>query len=199
MADTDKKDGDTPKAKGKGRPKKGESSSKAAVEKKRKGKPVAPTAASSRPPRTKRAPNRFEFEEKAPTSRRAGVMWTRSSSRSPSRGKRKRSTSRGKGKKGKKGGKRAKKDPNAPKKNLSAFMFFSNANRDDVKKHNPDADFGEIGKLLGKAWRKASKSEKKKFDALAEKDKKRYQKEKEKYEKEKESEKESESEGSGKE
>ena len=76
-------------------------------------------------------------------------------------------------------------------------MFFSNANRDDIKKDHPNADFGETGKLLGKAWRKATKSEKKKYEALAEKDKKRYLKEKEKYDKEKESEKESESESEG--
>ena len=35
------------------------------------------------------------------------------------------------------GKKKKKKDPNAPKKNLSAFMFFSNANRDKVKQDNP--------------------------------------------------------------
>lgn len=28
-------------------------------------------------------------------------------------------------------------DPNAPKKNLSAFMYFSNSNRDKVKAENP--------------------------------------------------------------
>ncbi len=29
------------------------------------------------------------------------------------------------------------KDPNAPKKNLTAFMYFSNSNRDKVKTENP--------------------------------------------------------------
>ena len=32
--------------------------------------------------------------------------------------------------------KKAKKDPNAPKRGLSAFMFFSNAKRDEVP-HSP--------------------------------------------------------------
>ena len=37
---------------------------------------------------------------------------------------------------------KAKKDPNAPKKPLSAFMFFSQENRQKVKDENPDATFG---------------------------------------------------------
>jgi len=40
--------------------------------------------------------------------------------------------------------KRAKKDPNAPKRALSAYMFFTNSNRGKVKEENPDAGFGEI-------------------------------------------------------
>jgi hypothetical protein len=41
------------------------------------------------------------------------------------------------------GGKK-KKDPNAPKKPKSSFMYFSNAKRAEVKAANPDASFGEI-------------------------------------------------------
>ncbi|KAJ3301687.1 Non-histone chromosomal protein 6 [Kappamyces sp. JEL0829] len=46
---------------------------------------------------------------------------------------------------GKKVGKkaaRAKKDPNAPKKGLSAFMIFSQENRNKIKEENPEATFG---------------------------------------------------------
>ncbi len=42
------------------------------------------------------------------------------------------------------GSKKKKKDPNAPKKPKSSFMYFSNAKRAEVKTANPDASFGEI-------------------------------------------------------
>lgn len=35
-----------------------------------------------------------------------------------------------------------KKDPNTPKRNMSAFMFFSIENREKMKTDNPDATFG---------------------------------------------------------
>lgn len=43
-----------------------------------------------------------------------------------------------------KGKKKAKKDPNAPKRGQSSFMFFSNAVRSKVKEENPDFSFGDI-------------------------------------------------------
>lgn len=43
--------------------------------------------------------------------------------------------------------KRAKKDPKAPKRNMSAFLFFSNTRRHDVKKQNPNLSFSEIAKV----------------------------------------------------
>ncbi|KAL8946164.1 MAG: hypothetical protein Q9183_007940 [Haloplaca sp. 2 TL-2023] len=39
------------------------------------------------------------------------------------------------------GGKR-KKDPNAPKRGLSAYMFFANENRENVREENPGITFG---------------------------------------------------------
>ena len=38
---------------------------------------------------------------------------------------------------------RAKKDPKAPKRALSAYMFFSQDWRERIKAENPDAGFGE--------------------------------------------------------
>lgn len=38
---------------------------------------------------------------------------------------------------------KAKKDPNAPKRNMSAYMFFSADWRERVKEENPEAGFGE--------------------------------------------------------
>ena len=39
-------------------------------------------------------------------------------------------------------------DPNRPKRNMSAFFLYSNANRERVKEENPDAKFGEIVSTL---------------------------------------------------
>jgi hypothetical protein len=44
--------------------------------------------------------------------------------------------------------KKAKKDPNRPKRNMSAFFLYSNANRERIKEENPEAKFGEIVSLL---------------------------------------------------
>ncbi|KAG1201444.1 hypothetical protein G6F35_012288 [Rhizopus arrhizus] len=46
--------------------------------------------------------------------------------------------------------KRGKKDPNAPKRALSAYMFFSQANREKVIKENPEAKFGKLQAKLVK-------------------------------------------------
>jgi hypothetical protein len=39
---------------------------------------------------------------------------------------------------------RKKKDPNAPKKAMSAFMYFSNDSRERVKAANPGIAFGQV-------------------------------------------------------
>jgi hypothetical protein len=44
--------------------------------------------------------------------------------------------------------KKAKKDPNRPKRNMSAFFLYSNANRERIKEENPEAKFGEIVSFL---------------------------------------------------
>ena len=71
--------------------------------------------------------------------------------------------------------KRAKKDPNAPKNAKSAFMFFSSAKRAGIKEANPDASFGDMGKLVGAAWKEVD--DKTKWEELAAEDKQRYKKE----------------------
>lgn len=38
---------------------------------------------------------------------------------------------------------RTKKDPSAPKRGLSAYMFFSQDQRSTVKEESPDATFGK--------------------------------------------------------
>ena len=44
--------------------------------------------------------------------------------------------------------KKGKKDPNKPKRNMSAFFLYSNAHRERVKEENPDAKFGDIVRIL---------------------------------------------------
>jgi hypothetical protein len=72
-------------------------------------------------------------------------------------------------------GKKAKKDPKAPKKGLSAYMIFAKENRERIKTENPDADFGAMGKLIGDAWKELDETEKATFKAKSETDKKRYE------------------------
>jgi hypothetical protein len=43
---------------------------------------------------------------------------------------------------------RAKKDPSAPKRGLSAYMFFSQAHRKTVQEENPEAGFGMCTRLI---------------------------------------------------
>ncbi|GAA5822806.1 hypothetical protein JCM5353_003530 [Sporobolomyces roseus] len=77
---------------------------------------------------------------------------------------------------------KAKKDPNAPKRPLSAYMHFSQAKRAEVKEENPDVTFGEIGKLLGAKWKEADADDRAPFEEKAKEDKARYEKEKADYE-----------------
>lgn len=39
---------------------------------------------------------------------------------------------------------KAKKDPNKPKRNMSAFFLYSNANRARIKEENEGIGFGEV-------------------------------------------------------
>jgi len=72
----------------------------------------------------------------------------------------------------KKGGKGASKRP------LSAYMFFSQDWRERIKTENPDASFGEVGKLLGAKWKELDDTEKKPYHDLAAKGKVRAESEK---------------------
>ncbi|KAK9669639.1 hypothetical protein RND81_13G145600 [Saponaria officinalis] len=67
-----------------------------------------------------------------------------------------------------------KKDPNAPKKPNTAFILFSNAERENIKKEKPGIIFTEVGKLLGEKWRNLSAEEKQPYEEKAEADKQRY-------------------------
>nr|AEE62668.1 unknown [Dendroctonus ponderosae] len=75
------------------------------------------------------------------------------------------------------------KDPNAPKRSLSAFFWFSNDERGKVKAQNPEYGVGDIAKELGRRWADADPEVRSKFEALADKDKIRYEKEMTAYKK----------------
>jgi len=86
------------------------------------------------------------------------------------------SETKGKGKKQKK-----KKDPNAPKRATTSFMFYSSKMRPIIKEEKPDTKFTEMGKLIGEKWREIGSEEKKEFEAMANEDKERYNAEMAKY------------------
>ena len=77
--------------------------------------------------------------------------------------------------------KKAKKDPNAPKRNMSAFFLYSCANRTAVKEQNPDASFGDIARLISAQFKALSDKERAQWDKKAAEDKTRYQQEMETF------------------
>jgi len=78
-------------------------------------------------------------------------------------------------------GSKKKKDPNAPKRGLSAYMFFANEQRENVRAENPGIAFGQVGKVLGERWKALSQKQRDPYEAKAAADKKRYEDEKAAY------------------
>jgi len=70
-----------------------------------------------------------------------------------------------------------------PKRALSAFMYFSQDKRAVLRKDSPELSFGELGAEVGKLWKKVSKTDLEKYEAMAKKDKARFEKEKAAFEK----------------
>ncbi|CAF9905511.1 MAG: High mobility group nhp1 [Gomphillus americanus] len=83
--------------------------------------------------------------------------------------------------KGKADSGKKKKDPNAPKRGLSAYMFFANEQRENVREENPNISFGQVGKVLGERWKALSESERRPYEDKAKADKERYDAEKASY------------------
>jgi HMG (high mobility group) box len=84
------------------------------------------------------------------------------------------------GAKGKRG-KKAKKDPNAPKRNMSAYFLYSIEMRPRIKEENPSAGFGELAKLISEQFKALPPRERKVWDEKAVADKVRYEREMEDY------------------
>jgi len=73
------------------------------------------------------------------------------------------------------------KDPNKPKRAMSAFFLYSQAERPNVKVNNPEASFGEVARILSSQYKALTEKEMKKWVKKAEQDKIRYQEEMKHY------------------
>ena len=69
---------------------------------------------------------------------------------------------------------RKKKDPNAPKRSLSAYLYYCADFRDSVKEQNPGKKITEIATILADQWRNLPDKKRTKYHKLAEEDKARY-------------------------
>jgi len=70
--------------------------------------------------------------------------------------------------------KKAKKDPNKPKRAHSAYIIYSNENRERIKKENPTASFGDVARLVSASYKKLSKDELVDLEKKVNKQKERY-------------------------
>lgn len=76
----------------------------------------------------------------------------------------------------KRGGKRKRsKDPNAPKRSLSAFFWFCNDERPKIRGMNPEYTVGDVAKELGRMWAQVDPQTRERYNLMAERDKQRYQ------------------------
>jgi len=69
---------------------------------------------------------------------------------------------------------RRRKDPGAPKRNLSAFFIFSGEKRGAIKAAHQEWSVGDIAKELAVKWRSMTATDKIPYDKAAAKDKERY-------------------------
>ncbi|KAG5189238.1 high mobility group box domain-containing protein [Tribonema minus] len=64
--------------------------------------------------------------------------------------------------------KRAKKDPRAPKRPMSAFLYYSQVMRPRLKEQYPDAKAQDVSKILGEQWARMGPDDKKVYNTKAE-------------------------------
>lgn len=65
-------------------------------------------------------------------------------------------------------------DPNAPKRPCSAYIYFSNEMRPKLKEEKPELGMAERSKHIGKTWATLEAEKKKRYQELANADKQRY-------------------------
>eukprot|EP00948_MAST-09A_sp_MAST-9A-sp1_P003878 g3878.t1 len=84
----------------------------------------------------------------------------------------------------KKRGSKKKRDPRKPKRARSAYTFFVQEHRTRIQEVHPKLDFANVGKILGKAWKKCKDNgHSQHYEELAKKDKIRADRERQIYEK----------------
>ena len=66
-------------------------------------------------------------------------------------------------------------DPNAPKRNMSAYLLYQNCMREQFKAHNPGMTFGQLAKYTSYMYKCLSMEEKQRWEAHAAQDKARYE------------------------
>jgi len=71
------------------------------------------------------------------------------------------------------------KDPNAPKKNVSAYIHFATEQHGITKEENPEMSSKDVMKLLGSKWKELT--DKSRYVSIATEDKLRYEKEMKEY------------------
>jgi HMG (high mobility group) box len=59
--------------------------------------------------------------------------------------------------------KRARKDPSAPKRPMSAFLMFAQGRRAELRTKNPDLKNTEVSQILGEMWRNLSEEDRRPF------------------------------------
>ena len=73
--------------------------------------------------------------------------------------------------------KKLRRDPNMPKKPLSAYIYFSQERREQIKKENPKMPVTHVMKEVSNRWSAMTKDEKEPYIVEAREDKKRYEQE----------------------
>lgn len=80
------------------------------------------------------------------------------------------------GRPGRKGsGVKTQRDPNAPKRNMSAYLLYQNCMREQFKAQNPGMTFGQLAKFTSYMYKSLPPEEKQKWEAHAAQDKARYE------------------------
>ncbi|KAA0190019.1 hypothetical protein HAZT_HAZT001705 [Hyalella azteca] len=71
-------------------------------------------------------------------------------------------------------GAKKERDPNKPKRALSAFFYYAKDERAKVRASNPDFSVGEVAKELGRQWNELTEAQKAPYEKAAEEDRARY-------------------------
>jgi len=78
--------------------------------------------------------------------------------------------------------KKKKKDPNAPKRASTAWIFYTSEKRPDLRDENPDKKMTELTTIMSEMWRNLTDEEKKPYKDMETKDRERYKLEMDEYE-----------------